>query len=50
MILLEDSEGPDQTAWIYKLIWAFTILICQRTHFPMAQAIYAQFNQDFANF
>ena len=23
MILLADSEGPDQTAWMHRLIWIF---------------------------
>ena len=27
MILLADSEGPDQTAWSRRLIWAFTVRI-----------------------
>ena len=28
MILLVDSEGPDQTARMRRLIWAFTVRIC----------------------
>ena len=33
MILLADSEGPDQTALMRSLIWAFTVCICVKTHF-----------------
>ena len=29
MILLADSEGSDQTAWLRRLIWAFAIRILQ---------------------
>ena len=28
IILFADSEGPDQTAWMRRLIWAFTVCIC----------------------
>ena len=34
MILLADSEGPDQTVWMRRLIWAFVVRIC-----PKAQPI-----------
>ena len=37
MILLADSEGPDWTAWIRRLIWAFAIRICPKTRFRMAR-------------
>ena len=33
MILFADSEGPDQTARMRRLIWAFAIRICRR-HVP----------------
>ena len=32
MVLLADSDGPDQTASIHRLIWAFAVLICPKTH------------------
>ena len=31
MILLVDSEGPDQTARMRRLIWAFDVRMCPRT-------------------
>ena len=33
MILLADSEGPDQTARMRRLLWAFAVRICPRTQF-----------------
>ena len=36
MILLEDNEGPDQTARMRRLIWAFVIRIYSQTRFRMA--------------
>ena len=33
MILLVDSEGPDQTAQMRRLIWAFTVCICPKKCF-----------------
>ena len=30
MIMLADSEGPDQTARMHSLIWAFAVRICPR--------------------
>ena len=33
MIVLVDSEGPDQAVWMYRLIWAFAVHICLKTHF-----------------
>ena len=30
-------EGPDQTAHMRSLIWAFTVHICPKTHFRMAR-------------
>ena len=40
MILLADSEGPDQTVRMHRLIWAFAVYICPKTHFPMPQPKY----------
>ena len=31
--LLADSEGPDQTARMRSLIWAFVVRICSKTPF-----------------
>ena len=39
MILLADSEDPDQTAWICSLIWVFTVSICLKTGFCMMWSI-----------
>ena len=39
MILLVDSEGPDQTAWKCKLIWVFAAPICRNTDFRMVHLI-----------
>ena len=36
MILLANRDGPDQTAWMRRLIRAFDVRICQRTQFCMA--------------
>ena len=33
MILLADSEGPDQTARMRRLIWAFAVRICTKILF-----------------
>ena len=33
MVLLADSEGPDQIAQMRRLIWAFAVRICPRTRF-----------------
>ena len=40
MILLADSEGPDQTARMRSPIWAFTVRICPKTVYRMARPIY----------
>ena len=40
MILLVDSEGPDQTVQMRRLIWAFAVRICPKTHFHMALPIW----------
>ena len=37
MILLADSEGPDQTVRILSLIWAFDDSICPKTRFRIAR-------------
>ena len=39
MILLADSEGPDQTAQMRSLIWAFAVRICPKDTFSQAQSI-----------
>ena len=33
MILLADGEDPDQTVWMCRLIWAFTVHTCPKTGF-----------------
>ena len=33
MILLADSEGPDQTARMRRLIWAFAVRKCPKARF-----------------
>ena len=30
LLLLADSDGPDQTVWVCRLIWAFAVRISQR--------------------
>ena len=42
MFLLADNEGPDQTARMRSLIWAFAVSICPKTHFRMTRAIYIE--------
>ena len=37
MILFVDSEGPDQTVRMRRLILAFVVLICPKTCFRMAR-------------
>ena len=37
VILLADREGPDQTARMRRLIWAFLVRICRKTRFRMAR-------------
>ena len=39
LILLADSEGPDQTTRMRSLIWAFAVRICPKTRFCMAMPI-----------
>ena len=34
------QEGPDQTARMRRLIWAFVVRICLKTHFRMARPVY----------
>ena len=36
--LLADSEGPDQTAQMHRLMWAYAVIICPKTPFCMAQS------------
>ena len=38
MILLEDSECPDQTAPMRRLTWTFAVRLCPKTHFCMARS------------
>ena len=40
MILLTDREGPDQTARMRRLIWAFAVRICLKTRFRIAGPIF----------
>ena len=42
MILLADSEGPDQTARMRSLIWAIAVRICPKTRFRVARPILAE--------
>ena len=37
VILLADTEDPDQTARMRRLIWAFAVHICLKTGFCMAR-------------
>ena len=37
MVLLADSEGPDQTARMRSLIWAFAVRISPKTRFRMVK-------------
>ena len=39
MILLADSEGPDETAHMRSLIWAFAVRLCLKTYIRMAWLI-----------
>ena len=41
MILLADSKGPDQTARLRSLIWAFVVRICPKTRFRLVRPIFA---------
>ena len=41
MILFADSKGPDQTARMRSLIWAFADRICAKKRFRMARPIYS---------
>ena len=48
MILFTDSEGPDQTARMRKLIWAFAARICPKTRFRLARpTCYGSYNYIF---
>ena len=40
MILFVDSEGPDQTARMRRLIWALAVRICPKARFRIAQPIF----------
>ena len=39
VILLAKSEGPDQTARMRRLVWAFAVRICLKTCFRMSRPI-----------
>ena len=39
MILLADSDGPDQTAWMRRLIWAFAVRMCPKDTFLHGAAV-----------
>ena len=39
-MLLAYNEGPDQTARMRRLIWAFAVCICPKTRFRMARPNY----------
>ena len=39
MLLLEDSESPDQTARMRSLIWAFAVHIWSKTRFRIARPV-----------
>ena len=49
MILLADSEGPDQTARLRSLIWAFAAHICSKTTFSHSAAL-IMFDQMFCTY
>ena len=40
MLLLADSEGPDQPAQLRRLIWAFAVRICPKVRFRMGRRIW----------
>ena len=40
MILLGNNEGADQTAWMCRLIWTFSVHICLKTCFCVAWPVY----------
>ena len=40
MILFADGEGPDQTARMRSLIWAFAVRICPKIRFRIARPIH----------
>ena len=42
IILLADIEGPDKTAPMRTLIWAFAVTICPKARFCTARSIYKQ--------
>ena len=40
MILSADSEDPDKTAQMRRLIWTFDVRTCPKTRFRMARPEY----------
>ena len=39
LILLADSEGPNQIVRMRRLIWAFVVRICSKTRFGMTRPL-----------
>ena len=50
MRLLADSEGPDQTVRMRRLIWAFAVHISQKIRFCMAWSISGIILQEYPSF
>ena len=48
MILLVDSEGPDKTARICRLICAFAVPLSPKACFRMAWSIYSVSHEDYS--
>ena len=44
-IVLANSEGPEQTAWMRRLIWAIAVCICPKTHFCMVWSRWCNMSQ-----
>ena len=45
MILLANNEGPEQTAWMHRLIWAIAVCICPKTRFCMVRPRWCNMSQ-----
>ena len=41
MILLADTEGPDETARMHRLIWELAVLIWPKTRFALRKHTYS---------
>ena len=37
-VILTGSKGPDQTGWMYRLIWAFAVPMCLEDLFSLGVA------------